>query len=51
VRSDITERSRRWSIGGFVTWAKRWRRYDVTGRARPASGGSAVSSPIDEVGS
>ena len=51
VETDITSRSRRWSIAGFVTWAKRWRRYDENGRARPASGGIAVSSPIDETGS
>src|SRR5204863_6066332 len=46
-----TCRLRRWSIGGLVSCANRWRRYEVTGRERPASGGSAVSSRVEEVGS
>ena len=47
VATDITARSRSWSIAGFVTCAKRCRKYDARGRARPASGAIGASSPIE----
>ena len=51
VATDMTSRSRRWSMAGFVTCAKRWRRYVESGRARPARGAMAESSPIEYTGS
>jgi hypothetical protein len=51
VRRLMTRRSRTGSIGGFVTWAKRWRRKWWTGRVRDASDGSGESSPMENVGS
>ena len=50
ARMSNTKPSRSASIGGFVTCAKRWRRYSVTGTRRPKNG-SAASSPIDQTGS
>ncbi len=50
ARMSNTNPSRSASIGGFVTCAKRWRRYSVTGWRRARNAGAA-SSPIDHIGS
>ena len=50
ARMSNTNPSRSASIGGFVTCAKRWRRYSVTGMRRSRNG-SAASSPIDDTAS
>ena len=47
----MTSRSRRWSIGGLLTCAKRCFKKLNSGRARVATAANGVSSPIEKVGS
>ena len=47
VRIENTCRSRRWSIGGFVTWANRCLNELYSGRCHEENGAIAVSSPIE----
>ncbi len=51
VRSDMTRRSRRWSIGGLLTCANRCFRKLNAGRGLVATAANGVSSPIENVGS
>ena len=49
--SDITSCSRIGSIGGFVTCAKSWRKYEYSGFERLESTATGVSSPMEPTGS